>query len=227
VRKETCAAIVVAAGSATRMRGIDKALAPICGVPMLLRTVKALAASEKIDEIIVVTRSDLIEPVSELCGSEPKFSKAICGGSSRAESVFFGISAANADMVAIHDGARPFVTSDVIDKTVEAAKKHGAAAPAIAVKDTVKVAENSVILSTPERSRLYAVQTPQVFYTQEIKAALTDAMEKNVPLTDDCSAMEAMGKRVVLTEGSDDNIKITTPIDLAFAEVIVKRRDAQ
>ena len=227
MRKETCAAIVVAAGSATRMRGIDKALAPICGVPMLLRTVKALAASEKIDEIIVVTRSDLIEPVSELCGSEPKFSKAICGGSSRAESVFFGISAANADMVAIHDGARPFVTSDVIDKTVEAAKKHGAAAPAIAVKDTVKVAENSVILSTPERSRLYAVQTPQVFYTQEIKAALTDAMEKNVPLTDDCSAMEAMGKRVVLTEGSDDNIKITTPIDLAFAEVIVKRRDAQ
>ena len=227
MRKETCAAIVVAAGSATRMRGIDKALAPICGVPMLLRTVKALAASEKIDEIIVVTRSDLIEPVSELCGSEPKFSKAICGGSSRAESVFFGISAANADMAAIHDGARPFVTSDVIDKTVEAAKKHGAAAPAIAVKDTVKVAENSVILSTPERSRLYAVQTPQVFYTQEIKAALTDAMEKNVPLTDDCSAMEAMGKRVVLTEGSDDNIKITTPIDLAFAEVIVKRRDAQ
>ncbi len=227
MKKETCAAIVVAAGSATRMRGIDKALAPICGVPMLLRTVKALAASEKIDEIIVVTRSDLIEPVSELCGSEPKFSKAICGGSSRTESVFFGISAANADMVAIHDGARPFVTSDVIDKTVEAAKKHGAAAPAIAVKDTVKVAENSVILSTPERSRLYAVQTPQVFYTQEIKAALTEAMKKNVPLTDDCSAMEAMGKRVFLTEGSDDNIKITTPIDLAFAEVIVKRRDAQ
>lgn len=225
MKKITCTAIVVAAGSATRMRGIDKALALICGVPMLLRTVKALAMSEKIDEIIVVTRPDLIEPVTELCRSEAKFSKAVCGGSSRAESVFLGISEASTDMVAIHDGARPFVTADIIDRTVESAQENGAAAPAIAVKDTVKVAENSVILSTPDRARLFAVQTPQVFYTQQIKAALVEAMEKNIPLTDDCSAMEAMGKQVILTEGSDENIKITTPIDLAFAEVIAKRRD--
>ncbi len=209
------------------MRGIDKALAPIGGVPMLLRTVRALATSENIDEIIVVTRPDLIDPVTELCRDESKFSKAVCGGNSRAESVFLGISAADGDMVAIHDGARPFVTAEMIDQTVDAAKKCGAAAPAIAVKDTVKVAQNGIILSTPDRSCLYAVQTPQVFYAQQIRSALAEAMEKNIPLTDDCSAMEAVGKQVVLTEGSDENIKITTPIDLAFAEVIAKRRDSQ
>ncbi len=225
MKKETCAAIVVAAGSATRMRGIDKALAPIGGVPMLLRTVSALAESEKIDEIIVVTRSDLIEAVTELCRSEAKFSQAVCGGSTRTESVMNGLSAAKTDLVAIHDGARPFITAEIIDRTVAAAKLHGAAAPAIALKDTVKFAQNGVILSTPDRSTLFAVQTPQVFYTDAIYAALSEATKKNIPLTDDCSAMEAMGKPVILTEGSDENIKITTPIDLAFAEAIVKRRD--
>lgn len=222
--RKNCTAVIVAAGTASRMRGIDKAMAPIGGIPMILRTVCALADSERIDEILVVTRRDLIEPITQLCRKEPKFQKAVCGGSSRAESVLNGLREVRTELVAIHDGARPFVTCELIDEAIEKAEQCGAAAPAIAVKDTIKLAENSVILGTPERSRLYAVQTPQVFLCEAIVQALVDAMQKNLPLTDDCSAMEAAGKCVVLTQGSDENIKITTPIDLEFGEVIVKRR---
>ena len=217
--------MIVAAGNASRMKGIDKTVAPICGVPMILCTVRALAASERIDEIAVITRKDLIEPIAELCKDEPKFSKAICGGASRAESVQNGLAAVQTDMVAIHDGARPFVTVDIIDAAIEAAEAYGAAAPAIAVRDTIKIAENAVICATPDRSTLFAVQTPQVFDREAIIAALYAALEQGLPLTDDCSAMEAAGKRVVLTQGSDENIKITTPIDLTFGEAIIKRRE--
>lgn len=226
MKKESCCAIVVAAGSASRMKGIDKTITPICGEPMILKTVRALAKSENIDEIVVVTRQDLIEPITELCQGEEKFRIAVCGGSSRDESVLNGLKAVQTDLVAIHDGARPFVTERIIDSTIEAAQKHGAAAPAIAVRDTIKVAQNGEICQTPDRSKLFAVQTPQVFYREAILQALQTARQQAIALTDDCSAMEAVGKRVVLTEGSDENIKITTPIDLAFAEVIVKRRDA-
>ena len=204
------------------MKGIDKTMTEIGGVPMILRSVQALSSSEKIDEILVVTREDLIEPITTLCKNEAKFVGAICGGSTRAESVENGLKAASGEMVAIHDGARPFVTAEMIDETISAAQKYGAAAPAIAVKDTIKIAKNSVIESTPDRSNLFAVQTPQVFYRSEILEALQTA--KDVPLTDDCSAMEAVGKTVVLVQGSDENIKITTPIDLDFGEVILKRR---
>lgn len=219
-------AVIVAAGTASRMRGIDKTVAPIGGVPMILRTVRALAASERITEILVVTREDLIAPITELCKGEEKFKKAVLGGASRAESVMQGLLAASGELVAIHDGARPFVTSEVIDRTVEAAEHIGAAAPAIAVRDTIKVAKNGEICATPDRSTLFAVQTPQVFDLETIKSALQTAMTQSIPLTDDCSAAEAAGLRVVLTEGSDENIKITTPMDLIFAEAILKRRDA-
>ncbi len=208
------------------MRGIDKTVAPIGGVPMILRTVRALAASERITEILVVTREDLIAPITELCKHEPKFKKALLGGASRAESVMQGLQAASGDLVAIHDGARPFVTPEIINRTVEAAEHIGSAAPAIAVRDTIKIANNGEICSTPDRSSLFAVQTPQIFDLETIKAALQTAMTQNIPLTDDCSAAEAAGLRVVLTEGSDENIKITTPMDLIFAEAILKRRDA-
>ncbi len=207
------------------MKGIDKTMAPIDGVPMILRSVRALAASARIDEIIVVTREDLIEQIRALCANEPKLNKVICGGKTRADSVKLGLEAAECELAAIHDGARPFVTVEIIDETISAAEKCGAAAPAIAVRDTIKIAENGLIRSTPDRSSLFAVQTPQVFYREKILSAVQKAMEQNVLLTDDCSAMEAMGETVLLTQGSDENIKITTPIDLEFGELIVKRRE--
>lgn len=206
------------------MQGIDKAVTPVSGVPVLLRTVRALAASDRIDEIVVVTRADLLETVHELCASEKKFRTAVCGGKTRAESVRRGLLAVEADLVAIHDGARPFVTSEIIDRTVEAAEVCGAAAPAVPAKDTMKIASDGYIVTTPDRSTLFAVQTPQVFARTQILRALDEALRKGLALTDDCSAMEALGASIALTQGSDENIKITTPIDLLFAEAIVKRR---
>ena len=220
----TCTAVVVAAGSASRMKGIDKTVAPIGGVPLILRTVEALARSERITDILVVTREDLIPEVSRLCGAVAKLSAVIAGGSSRSESVSKGLRQATGELVAIHDGARPFVTGELIDRTVSAAEEVGGAAPAIPVKDTIKVAQGARIQSTPDRSTLFAVQTPQVFYREEILKALTFATEQGIPLTDDCSAAEAMGMPVVLTEGSEENIKITTPMDLILGEAILKRR---
>lgn len=223
--QKTCAAVIVAAGTASRMGGIDKTMTPIGAVPMILRTVRALEASERITEIIVVTRSDLIEPIRELCCTEPKAVTVVQGGSSRAESVLRGLEASACELCAIHDGARPFATVELINKAIAAGEEFGAAALAVPVRDTIKIAQEGKVLDTPDRAKLYAVQTPQVFYRESILRAIRDAMEKGVPLTDDCSAAEAVGMEVYLTPGSEENMKITTPIDLVFAEGILKGRN--
>lgn len=222
--RKTCAAVVVAAGTAQRMQGIDKMLAPLCGVPVLLRTVRALAESECIDRIYIVTREDLLQQAELLCSRELKVSGVLPGGSTRAESVLRGLEAVTEELVAIHDGARPLVSCKVIEEAVSAAQQMGAAAPAIAVHDTIKVAKNGLVVSTPERSSLFAVQTPQVFDRLAIIGALRSAMAQNVPLTDDCSAAEFAGMPVRLTAGSEENLKITVPADLISAEAILKRR---
>ena len=220
-----CTAVIVAAGTASRMRGIDKMLAPLNGQPVLLRTVRALAASSRIGQIIIVTRDDLSASVRALCGGEKKVCAVVLGGATRAESVLNGLRRVKTPVVAIHDGARPLVTPEVIDTAISAAEKTGAAAPAVPVRDTIKIAEDGMVRATPDRAALYAVQTPQVFATERIRAALADALEKALPLTDDCSAAEAAGLPVALTAGSEENIKITTPIDLVLAEAILRRRE--
>ena len=221
-----CTALIVAAGRASRMQGIDKIMAPLGGIPLILRTVKALAACPDITKILLVTREDLISPIYELCRNEPKFTKAIVGGESRAESVLLGLQAVDTPWVAIHDGARPLVTKEIVSKAIAAAHLEGAAAPAIPVKDTIKVAEKGLVQRTPDRSQLFAVQTPQVFSTESILQALRQGIAEQLPLTDDCSAMEATGHPVFLTEGSEENLKITTPMDLLLAEAILARRSA-
>ncbi len=219
-----CTALIVAAGRASRMQGIDKIMAPLGGVPLVLQTVRALAACPDITKILFGPRDDLN---SQLCQNEPKFTKAVVGGESRAESVLRGLQAVNTPWVAIHDGARPLVTKEIISRAIAAAHSEGASAPAIPVKDTIKVAERGFVQSTPDRSRLFAVQTPQVFSTERILQALATALAENLPLTDDCSAMEEMGQPVYLTEGSEENLKVTTPTDLLLAEAILARRNAQ
>ncbi len=221
-----CTALIVAAGRASRMQGIDKIMAPLGGIPLILRTVRALAACPDIAEILLVTREDLIAPITELCQEEHKFTKAIVGGETRAESVLRGLQAVERPWVAIHDGARPLVSVEVVSKALAAAQAKGAAAPAIPVKDTIKVAQEGRVDHTPDRSRLFAVQTPQVFSTKGILQALETALAEQLPLTDDCSAMEAAGIPVFLTEGSEENLKITTPTDLLLAEAILARRSA-
>lgn len=222
---KTCAAVIVAAGSARRMQGIDKIMAPIGGIPMLLRTVQAMAASERINEIVIVTRADLIKRVKALCSAEKKVCAVTAGGESRAESVLCGLRQVHSELVAIHDGARPLVTPQVIDSAVCAAETYGAAAPAIAVHDTIKVAVDGIVKETPDRRTLFAVQTPQVFFLEHIQTALAEALSCGIALTDDCSAAEAAGMQVYLTQGSEENRKITVPTDLFLAEAILKGRE--
>lgn len=223
--RKKCTAVIVAAGSARRMQGIDKIMAQIGDKPMLLRTALALSESEKIDGVVIVTRAELVREVRTLCADLPKLQAVVSGGDSRAQSVLCGLDAVETPLVAIHDGARPLVTQGIIDGAITAAEICGAAAPAIAVHDTIKVAKDGVVQSTPDRSTLFAVQTPQVFDTEKIKAAIQAALDKGLPLTDDCSAAEFAGMEVRLTQGSEENLKITVPSDLLMADAVLKRRD--
>lgn len=222
-----CAAVIVAAGQATRMAGKDKILTEIGGMPVICRTLEAFDHNEMVDEIIVVARVDLMERVSELCAAYPKVRIVVSGGSSRLESVYAGVSAVSEQtrLIAVHDGARPLVGDDVISNTIAKAAKFGAAAPAIAVKDTIKVSSSGAVDATPDRKTLFAVQTPQVFDCDLLKGALQNAIDKKLEVTDDCSCVEAIGMKVQLTDGSEENIKITTPFDLELAELILRKRE--
>ncbi len=227
-RGASCAAVIVAAGVGSRMKGTDKIMADLCGEPLIGVTIRAFEQSQDIQEIIVVTREDLLEPISQLCVDKHfnKVKKICKGGDTRAESVQLGLDhvSKKCGLVAIHDGARPLVTDTVIHDAVRKAAKFTAAAPALPVKDTIKVAHGGVIESTPDRSGLYAVQTPQVFDVALYRAALEQAIGKKLALTDDCSAAEAYGINVILTPGSDENLKVTTPTDLILAAAILEAR---
>lgn len=221
-----CTAVVPAAGSAIRMEGRDKVMEPLSGVPVLARTLQALDRCPKIDEIVVVTREDLIVPVSQLCKEYEisKASKVVRGGDTRVKSVFLGLKdvSSKAELIAIHDGARPLVSQEVLEEVLTCGASTGAAAPAIPVKDTIKRAKDHLVTETPDRKELFAVQTPQVFERALIAGALHKALEEGWELTDDCSAVEQLGMRVTLTQGTEENIKLTTPIDFAFAEAILE-----
>jgi len=226
-----CAAVIVAAGSASRMKGIDKILTPLNGEPLIVHTIRAFQESPFIQEIVVVTRGNLLSQISRLCQqrSFDKVTMIVPGGETRVHSVMKGLDQVSrkAKLAAIHDGARPFVTQEMIEKTVRKAHLHHAAAPAIPVKDTIKVAENRIVTETPDRSTLFAIQTPQIFDFDLLRGALQRAMDESLPITDDCSAVEALGMSVYLTEGSDENIKVTTPTDLILAEAIWRSRNQQ
>lgn len=226
-----CAAVVVAAGSSTRMEGQDKIMLPLRGDPVIVHTLRVLEYSPWIQEIVVVTREDLIVPVSKLCADNflTKVTKVVVGGGTRAESVGNGISEVSerAELIAVQDGARPLLTAQVLEDAVRAAARCGAAAPAIPVKDTVKRAVNGVVQETPDRAGLFAVQTPQVFEADLIRAAIHQALTQNLAVTDDCSAVERLGMKVTLTGGSEENIKITTPTDLWIAEAILQGRETR
>ena len=219
-----CGAVIVAAGNASRMGGVDKILAPLGGIPVILRTVQAFQECDAVKEIVIVTRQDLIAPIMDLCKDIPKLTAVVLGGADRQASVVNGLNVLSSKvrLAAIHDGARPLVTWQLIDATVRAARAYGAAAPAIPVKDTVKVVQGGLVQHTPDRSTLRAVQTPQVFDIDLLRGALEKAAKEELTLTDDCSAVEAMGFSVKLVEGLERNLKITTPPDLRLAEIYLE-----
>ena len=229
-RKLHCSAVIVAAGSASRMKGVDKIMAEIGGMPVIARTLSVFQNCDRIGEIVVVTREDLLVPVGEVCRQYgfDKVTRVVVGGADRSRSVQNGLNElGETDYVAIHDGARPFVSAEVLEETIRAAERSGAAAPAIPVTDTIKTAQDSLVTGTPDRSTLFAVQTPQIFDMDLICGALYHCIEKKIPLTDDCSAVEQIGKVVTLTVGERSNIKITTQFDLLIWEAIVSWLDAQ
>ena len=219
-----CGAVIVAAGSASRMGGIDKVMAPIGGEPMIVHTVRNFQNCDAIREIVVVTRPDLLESIMRLCHGFDKLKAVVVGGDSRDISVSMGLVhlSGKCTLVAVQDGARPLVTAEVIDRAVLAAVRCGAAAPAVPVKDTIKVVRGGIVADTPLRRELQAAQTPQVFDYDILRAALKKAKADGVEITDDCSAVEHMGMSVRIVEGDERNIKITTPMDLKLAELILE-----
>lgn len=221
---KTCGAVIVAAGNASRMGGIDKVMAELKGEPMIARTVRTFQDCDAISEIVIVTRPDLIQPISKLCRDMPKVKAVVAGGKSRQESVHLGLNALSdkVKLAAIQDGARPLITWQVIDRAVRAANSYGAAVPCVPVKDTIKVGEGGVVTSTPDRATLFAAQTPQVFDFDLLRAALKKADLDGFSVTDDASAVEYLGMKVKIVDGDERNIKVTTPMDLKIAEMLLE-----
>ncbi len=224
-----CSVIVAAAGSSRRMEGQNKLMLPLDGIPVLARTLLALDGSRLIDEIVVAVREEDLLPTGDLCRlyGVTKPVKIVRGGESRLDSVLAAAMECREDAVflAVHDGARPLADPELIDRVVALAHRTNAAAPAVPVKDTIKVVRDGRVESTPDRALLQAVQTPQVFDAQLLRAALQSAQTLGAEITDDCSAVERLGKEVYLTEGSYENIKITTPEDMLLACELLRRRE--
>ena len=227
-----CSAIVAAAGSSRRMGEVNKLMAPLLdGVPVLAWTLRALNEAELVDEIVVAVREEDLLSTGDLCKiygiSKPV--KIVRGGDTRLDSVYLASLECREDtaFLAVHDGARPLATPELIDRTIALARRTNAAAPAVPVKDTVKLVRDGVVVSTPPREDLRAVQTPQVFEASLLRAALQAARDAGGAVTDDCAAVERLGKEVHLTEGDYENIKITTPEDLLLAAEILRRREAE
>ncbi len=219
-------AIVVAAGASTRMKGINKQFLPILGVPVIARTLMAFEACMDISKIIVVTSSESIIDMQLVCEKYmiSKLCDIVEGGANRHESVMKGISRLNINdkKVLIHDGARPFVSSDTISEVVHALDGFDAALCVSKINDTVKkVSDDGMVLSTVDRSMLYSAQTPQGVDVIKYKNAC-ESLESVDLFTDDASIMEMAGYSVKAVVGSSKNIKITTPDDIIIAESLVK-----
>ena len=215
--------VVVAAGSASRMGGMDKQLVLFGGAPVLIHTLQRIGSCPSVREIIVVTREQSIPVLHQMVADFglQKIRTIVTGGQTRQQSVRNGFReiSAQSQFVAIHDGARPLVRPEDVEACIAAARESGAATLGVQVKDTIKqVDESGKIVSTPDRSVLYAAQTPQVFSVASYGIAAEKADIADRDFTDDCQLMEYAGMPVRMVKGSYDNIKITTPEDLAIAE---------
>lgn len=229
MRREKCTAIVLAGGQGKRMgTKTQKQYLEIKGKPVLYYALKAFEESEKIDEVILVVG----EGQEEYCRKEivskygwKKVRHIVPGGKERYHSVWNGLQYVEEGYVFIHDGARPFVDQEILERAYEAVTQHHACVVGMPVKDTIKVVdEDEFAIDTPNRSVLWQVQTPQTFETSLIKEAYGRLMEKEtIAVTDDAMVVEQMtGRKVKLVKGSYENIKITTPEDLLIAEAFLK-----
>lgn len=217
-------AVIVAAGSSSRMGGTSKQLMNIGGIPVLARTLLAFERAKCIKNIVIVARECDILSFQMLVDKYMinKVTDIVEGGNCREESVKNGIARLRGDTacVLIHDGARPFVSDEIINSVAEAVEKYGAAACGVPVKDTLKVSEDGFISQTLDRAKIYSIQTPQGFKLEEFRAAINSVADLSV-FTDDCSVMESVDKKIYIVDGSYNNIKITTKEDIVIAEGII------
>jgi 2-C-methyl-D-erythritol 4-phosphate cytidylyltransferase len=224
--KEKVSSIIAAAGDSQRMGGVDKMFAPIAGRLVLARVIDTFQKCRSIDQIIIVINSKNIEKCRRLVDAEgwSKVTDVCLGGKQRQDSVAEGLKRLKyAAWVVIHDGARPLVTIDLIEKGLDAAKETGAAVAAVPVTDTIKViGAGNIVRQTLPRQNLRAIQTPQVFRIDVIQNTYQYVFGD---ATDDASLVERAGYKIKLYAGSYDNIKITTPADLAMAEALWKEHE--
>jgi len=222
-------AIIVAAGKGSRMGlGYNKLLAEICGKPVIEWTVRNFAESGLIDRIVLVVNSDEKDVFRSIAEHYTGMVNIILaeGGTTRQDSVYNGLKALgdSVEVVLVHDGARPFADKAMIWRSIEYARKFGAACAGMPVKETIKkVSSDNFVIETPERSGLWCAQTPQAFKTGVIVKAYEEAYRRGLTGTDDASLAEAAGFNVVMFEGSYNNLKLTSPEDLILAEQLLRK----
>ncbi len=221
--------ILPAAGRGKRMQaGVNKVFLSLLGKPILYHTLRAFAAVPEVKELIVVTGEEEVAALRRSLHHLPGLPavKVVAGGSERQYSVWNGLraSSADADVVLVHDAARPLVTRETIENVIAAAKENGAAIAAVPEKNTVKIVEDGVVASTPDRSKLWAVQTPQGFQRDLLMKANEKAETDGFLGTDDASLVEHYGAKVHVVMDSYQNIKITTPEDLVVAEAFLRQQ---
>jgi 2-C-methyl-D-erythritol 4-phosphate cytidylyltransferase len=222
-------AILVAAGDSRRM-GFDKLFATIAGRPVIAHTIHAFERADCVDEIIVVARKDRLDEIKAIVrdGNFKKVRSIIPGGKHRQDSVRAGLDHLEAatTYVAVHDAARPLITAEQIERVFEQARIHAAASLAEPISDTLKYADAGLFVSgSVDRHQLYAMQTPQVFERQLIEDAYRAVYAENASVTDEVSAVERLGGKVILVPNKDLNFKITYPRDLALAEFVLEQPD--
>ena len=226
-------AIVVAAGQGTRARaagegGRVKQLRELGGVPVIVHTLRRFEQSATVGAVVVVLPADeTADFAAEAARWElRKVVRAVPGGWTRTESVWHGLRALPAEggdpVIAVHDGVRPFVTADEIDRTVRAAEGYGAALLAAPATDTIKEVEGGRVVRTLERARAWHAQTPQCFRRDLLRRAYESALADGIEATDDSSLVERLGAEVALVEGAPRNIKLTRPEDFALAEILLR-----
>lgn len=222
--EEKVGAVIVAAGRGERMEGADKVFSHLSGEPVLAHSVSVFECSPLVDQIVIVLREDSVGLGLRLVADEKwrKVTDVCPGGDRRQDSVLNGLKKlSDCRWVVVHDGARPFVTEDIIEKGLTAARESGASVAAVPVKDTIKrVGSDGFVIKTPPRDNLWAAQTPQVFRLDVIKKAYGKVIED---VTDDSLLAERIGIKVKVFMGGYDNIKITTPADLELAKLIKRK----
>lgn len=221
--------IIVCAGNSTRMGGVNKILMPLGDRLVIGVTMQAFQACGSISEIVIVAReADIpaIKAEAEAAGIT-KLTACTVGGATRQESVINGVKqiSKEAELVAVHDGARPLVKPEHIEKVIKDASVFGGATLGVPVKDTIKTVNDGLISDTPPRKFLYITQTPQIFKRQLYFEGIDFALEHGLDFTDDCQLVEAIGGKVAMTTGDYTNIKITTPEDIKLAEVLLAMQE--